>query len=115
MTQRTLPRWVSSLVAGATGAAGLVALYVGLISLAQGFGHAIDQLRADLPFVLAIAVGFGTQVGLFIELRAIHSRHRASEPGRRPCWHAAPTISWTCCRCLACPQPQSSWPTTEHH
>jgi len=78
MTQRTLPRWVSSLVAGATGAAGLVALYVGLISLAQGFGHAIDQLRADLPFVLAIAVGFGTQVGLFIELRAIHSRHRAS-------------------------------------
>ena len=66
------------MVAGATGTAGLVALYVGLISLAQGFGHAIDQLRADLPVVLAIAVGFGTQVGLFVELRAIHSRHRVS-------------------------------------
>jgi hypothetical protein len=78
MTQRTRPSWVGSLVAGATGAAGLVALYVGLISLAQGPGHAIDQLRADLPVVLAISIGFGTQVGLFVELHAIHSRHRAS-------------------------------------
>ena len=67
MTQRTFPRWVGSLVAGATGAAGLVALYVGLISLAQGPGHAIDQLRADLPLVLAISIGLGTQVGLFVD------------------------------------------------
>ncbi len=72
------PTWVRSVVAGAAGATALLALYVGLISLAQGFGHAIDQLRTDLPFVLAIAVGFGTQVGLFVELRAVHSRQRAS-------------------------------------
>jgi hypothetical protein len=78
VTQRMLPNRVRSVVAGATGTAALLGLYVGLISLAQGFGHAIDQLRTDLPFVLAIAVGFGTQVGLFVELRAIHSRHRAS-------------------------------------
>ncbi len=78
MTHRVLPSWSGSLVAGATGTAGLVVLYVALISLAQGPGHAVDQLRADLPFVLAIAIGFGTQVGLFVELRAIHSRQRAS-------------------------------------
>ncbi len=69
---------IGSVIAGAAGAAFLPALYLGLISLAQGPGHAFDQLRADLPYVLAIAVGFGTQVGLFVELRAIHARQRAS-------------------------------------
>jgi hypothetical protein len=59
-------------------AASLVFLYLVLISLAQGPDHAINQLRADLPFVLAIAAGFGIQVGLFVELRSLHSRHRAS-------------------------------------
>jgi Cu+-exporting ATPase len=69
---------VVSVFVGITGAVSLLALYLGLISLAQGPDHAIYQLWADLPFVLAIAIGFGIQVGLFVELRAIHSRNRAS-------------------------------------
>jgi hypothetical protein len=67
---------LASLFVGALATAGLVALYLGLISLAQGFDHAIYQLRADLPFVAAVALGFGIQVGLFAELRATHSRSR---------------------------------------
>ncbi len=59
-------------------AASLVFLYLVLISLAQGPDHAFSQLRTDLPSVLAIAAGFGVQVGLFVELRSLHSRHRAS-------------------------------------
>jgi hypothetical protein len=69
---------LASLFVGALATAGLVALYLGLISLAQGFDHAIYQLRADLPFVAAVALGFGIQVGLFAELRATHSRSRRS-------------------------------------
>lgn len=67
-----------SVFVGVAGAATLLALYLGLISLAQGPDHAVSQLRTDLPFVLAIAAGLGIQVGLFVELRSLHSRHRAS-------------------------------------
>jgi len=66
----------ASFFVGTLAAGALLALYVGLISLAQGIDHAIYQLRADLPFVLAIALGFGVQVGLFAELHATHARGR---------------------------------------
>ena len=67
-----------SIAIGLLGAAGLLAVYLGIISLAQGAAHAFEQLRADAPFVTAIAVGFGIQVGLFAELRTVDRRHRAS-------------------------------------
>ncbi len=67
-----------SMVAGVVGAISLVALYLGIISLAQGTGHAFDQLMADAPFVGLIAAGFGTQIALFAELRLVDRRHRTA-------------------------------------
>jgi len=54
----------------------LVGLYLGLVSGAQGFGHARELLWSDRYFVAAIAGGFGLQVGLFVYVRRIIS-HRA--------------------------------------
>jgi len=55
--------------------------------LEEDFGYAVaqgvpaelrlEQLGDDLPFVGAIAVGFGTQVGLFAYLRGLHARASA--------------------------------------
>lgn len=73
-----LPIAPRSIVAGLIGSAALLALYLGIISLAQGVEHAFAQLALDAPFVGLIAAGFGTQIGLFVELRAVDSRHRAS-------------------------------------
>jgi hypothetical protein len=67
-----------SVAIGLLGAAGLIAIYLGLITLAQGAGHAVEQLLSDAPFVGLIIAGFGTQVALFVELRAVDRRHRAS-------------------------------------
>lgn len=67
-----------SIVAGLIGSAALLTLYLGIISLAQGVEHAFEQLALDAPFVGLIAAGFGTQVGLFVELRAVDRHHRAS-------------------------------------
>lgn len=66
-----------SLVAGLLAAAGLLALYLGVITIAQGPQHAIEQLALDAPFVGLILAGFGTQVGLLFELRAVDRRLRA--------------------------------------
>jgi hypothetical protein len=70
--------WLNFIAVGLAGAIFIVGLYLGLISLAQGPDHAVYQLRVDLPFVLAVATGFGIQIGLFAELRAIRSRHSAA-------------------------------------
>ncbi len=66
-----------AIAAGAFAAAALIAVYLGLISLAQGPSHALDQLRADAAFVGLTAAGLGTQIALFVELRRIDRHHRA--------------------------------------
>ena len=67
-----------AIAAGTFAAAALIGVYLGLISLAQGPFHALDQLRADAAFVGLTAAGFGTQIALFVELRRVDRHHRAS-------------------------------------
>ncbi|MHB1131581.1 MAG: heavy-metal-associated domain-containing protein [Chloroflexota bacterium] len=59
------------------GVAGLLGLYLGIITLAQGWEHARQQLSDDRWFVAAIATGFGAQVGLFAYLRTLHAHANA--------------------------------------
>jgi hypothetical protein len=69
--------WLRPLVAGLLAAAALLGFYLGVITLAQDWSHALDQLRADGSFVGALTAGFGTQVGLWVYLRRLHARTRA--------------------------------------
>ena len=62
---------------GLLAALGLLVFYLGVITLAQDWGHAIQQLAADRWFVAAIITGFGTQVGLFSYLRRLHRQAMA--------------------------------------
>lgn len=64
-------------VFGLLAALALLGVYLGLITLAQGWSHAIAQLAEDRWFVGAIVAGFGTQVGLFTYLRTLHARAAA--------------------------------------
>ena len=65
------------LVFGLLAAFALLVFYLGTITLAQGWGHAVEQLVADSGFVLAIMAGFGTQVGLYTYLRGMHTHAHA--------------------------------------
>jgi hypothetical protein len=67
-----------SVAAGLIGAAALLLVYLGIITIAQGLDHAFEQMAADAIFVGLIALGFGTQIALFVELRAVDRHHRAS-------------------------------------
>ena len=64
-------------VFGLLASLGLLAFYLGIITLAQGWGHALGQLADDRWFVGAIALGFGLQVGLFTYLRGLHAHAMA--------------------------------------
>ena len=74
----SLPIRPRSIATGLVGAAILLGLYLGIISLAQGVDHAFSQLTADAAFVGLVAAGFGTQIALFAELRTVDRRHRAA-------------------------------------
>jgi copper chaperone CopZ len=60
-------RW--PIVFGFCGSAMLMVLYVGLVTLAQGFDHAAELLLGDWYLVVPIALGFGIQLGLFVYMR----------------------------------------------
>ena len=74
----TLPIAPRSIGVGVVGAAALLGVYLGIVSLAQGIEHAFEQLATDAVFVGFIAAGFGTQIALFVELRTVDRRHRAA-------------------------------------
>jgi Cu+-exporting ATPase len=56
--------------------AALLVLYFGLVSLVSGVGFMLDQFAQFWPFVIALAIGFGVQVGMYTFLRnAVHAAH----------------------------------------
>jgi hypothetical protein len=63
---------VRPIILGLLAALGLLAFYLGTITLAQGWEHAVEQLDIDRLFVGAIMAGFGAQVGLYTYLRGMH-------------------------------------------
>jgi len=60
-----------TLGAGIAGALALLALYFGLLTLVSGWSFTLEQFAAYWPFVVALAVGFGVQVALFLHLRQL--------------------------------------------
>lgn len=71
-THRRIPP-LRPIIFGVLAGIGLLAFYLGVIMLAQGWEHALQQLRDDRWFVSAIVAGFGTQIGLFTYLRGLHT------------------------------------------
>ena len=69
---------VRPILFGTLASASLLALYLGLITLAQGWSHATAQLAEDRWFIGAIMLGFGTQVSLFTWLRTLHQAAMAA-------------------------------------
>ena len=64
---------------GVAAGAGMLAFYVVVVRLASGSNaHLRDQLRTDWYLVTAVALAFGVQVALFVELRRRHRLQAAS-------------------------------------
>lgn len=63
---------------GIGGATLIIAIYLVLITLAQGWTHALEQTSALWYWVVALAGGFGIQVGLFSFIRQRIRERRAA-------------------------------------
>lgn len=66
---RNSRRFYLPIIAGLTGSIFIASLYIGLVSWAESFQHAIDNLWQDRWIVFPIILGFGVQVALFVILK----------------------------------------------
>lgn len=69
--------WVNPFRVGGLGGLALLMVYFLILSLVSGWGFAWEQFRTFWYFVVALAVGFGIQIGLFIYLRQV-TRHSSA-------------------------------------
>lgn len=65
-----------AMVIGTSAALGIIGFYLGLITLTSDWYNAKAQFGDYRWYVLALAVGLGLQVGLFVHLRAFLARAR---------------------------------------
>jgi copper chaperone CopZ len=63
--------WHRPILFGLLGTIGLLLLYLGLVSLAEGWTHAVELLVEDAWLVGPILAGFGVQVGLYTYLKTV--------------------------------------------
>lgn len=62
---------VLPIVLGLAAAASMLAVYLTIVGLAQGWDQAVQLVRQDGYLVAPITAGFGIQVGLYTYLRAV--------------------------------------------
>jgi hypothetical protein len=70
-----------ALLFGLIAAGGMLAVYLGILTLVESWSHALSLLWEDALFVAPLAAGFGVQVGLYafskLALQAVGRRERA--------------------------------------
>jgi hypothetical protein len=70
---------VIPVIAGVLGAVFLTGGYLGIVTLAQGWQHAVELFWQDKFLVTPILAGFGTQVGLYTFLKVgLHTTARGA-------------------------------------
>ncbi len=69
------------IIIGSGAAALLIIIYLGIITLAQDWTHALEQTAELWYWVLALAGGFGIQAGLFSFVRQSIRERRAATTG----------------------------------
>ncbi|HUX25693.1 MAG TPA: hypothetical protein VMV87_13880 [Burkholderiales bacterium] len=60
-----------AMLAGFGAALALLGVYFGLLALVSGWDFTLEQFLAYRYFIVALAAGFGIQVGLFVHLKAL--------------------------------------------
>lgn len=56
----------------------MLAIYFGVVGLVSGLDFTLEQFAKFRFFILALALGFAVQAGLYVHLRQLAGRHGAS-------------------------------------
>jgi Cu+-exporting ATPase len=66
---------LAPLVGGMLAVAALLGLYFGALTLVSGWSFTVSQFGEFWSYIVALAAGFGLQVGLYLHLRQLTASH----------------------------------------
>lgn len=66
------------LLAGLAAATAMAAVYLGVLTAANGWAHAAGQVTADAVLLVPLWIAFGVQIGLLVRLRQAHRGTRGT-------------------------------------
>ena len=66
-----MPKIVKSSLYGLVASSVLLSLYFFILTVVSGWNFTVDQFTTYWYFIVSLAIGFGTQVGLFVYLKAL--------------------------------------------
>ena len=70
-----MPVAIRPILGGAIAFSVLLGIYFGALTLVSGWSFTVSQFNEFWPFIVALASGFGIQVGLFLRLRQLTANH----------------------------------------
>lgn len=70
-TKRDVKLFIVPIVAGIIASLAMLGVYILILTVFQDFSHAMQQAAQDWLWVGLVALGFGTQIGLYTYLRFI--------------------------------------------
>lgn len=64
-------------LAAALAAAVMISVYFGVLTLVSGWSFTLSEFARFWPYVIALALGFGVQIGLYVYLKQTLAQHHA--------------------------------------
>ena len=66
---------IRALAGGASAFAALLGIYFGVLTLVSGWSFTLSQFTEFWPYIVTLALGFGTHVGLYLHLKQLSMHH----------------------------------------
>lgn len=76
--EQMLTRFIKPFMYGTMAFAAMLAVYFGIVGAISGISFALEQFMLFGYFLVALALGFGIQIGLYTYLRNLAGSHGAS-------------------------------------
>jgi len=70
---------VKPLVSGTAAFSLLLVTYFGVLTLVSGWSFTVSQFSDYWPYIVTLALGFGTQVGLYFYLKQLSKHHHHAQ------------------------------------
>jgi len=70
---------VKPLVSGTAAFSLLLVTYFGVLTLVSGWSFTVSQFSDYWPYIVTLALGFGTQVGLYFYLKQLSEHHHHAQ------------------------------------
>ena len=70
---------VKPLVSGTAAFSLLLVTYFGVLTLVSGWSFTVSQFTDYWPYIVTLALGFGTQVGLYFYLKQLSEHHHHAQ------------------------------------